>query len=74
MPLETPVLSLCPKSKLEACESITLHLPSQRASRSYLGTYHSLLMLDDRSPDQCIQQKWTHQFKSPPLLGSTLMQ
>ncbi|KAK0076310.1 hypothetical protein PV325_005594 [Microctonus aethiopoides] len=72
-PFEDPVLSMSPKSHLESCDDISLCIPSNRESRYYLGTTHSLLMCDDRSPEQCVHQKWTHQFKSPPLLGSTLM-
>lgn len=72
-PFEDPVLSMSPKSHLESCDDISLCIPSNRESRYYLGTTHSLLMCDDRSPEQCVHQKWTHQFRSPPLLGSTLM-
>ncbi|XP_014479714.1 PREDICTED: uncharacterized protein LOC106747002 [Dinoponera quadriceps] len=63
-----PSLTLCPKSHLENCESLSVDAASRNDSCRYIGTYHSLLMCDNRSPKQCIQQKWTHQFKDTPLL------
>ncbi|XP_033325282.1 TATA box-binding protein-associated factor RNA polymerase I subunit C-like [Megalopta genalis] len=66
---DCPTLSLCPKSFLEKCESITLDIESRHSSCRYIATYHSVLMCDKRSPKQCVQQKWTHQFKNPPLIG-----
>ncbi|XP_012280790.1 uncharacterized protein LOC105699921 isoform X2 [Orussus abietinus] len=70
MPLKRPVLSLCPKSNLEECESLCLTLQCRLDACQYIGSYHSLLLCDSRSPKSCVQQKWTHQFKSAPLIGS----
>ncbi|XP_066595492.1 uncharacterized protein TAF1C-like isoform X2 [Prorops nasuta] len=64
------VLSMCPKQNLEQCEKISFQASSRHGSCQYIGTYHSFLMCDDRSANQCVQQKWTHQFKSAPLLAS----
>ncbi|XP_032690127.1 uncharacterized protein LOC116853254 [Odontomachus brunneus] len=63
-----PSLTLCPKSHLENCENLSVDAASRNSSCRYVGTSHSLLMCDNRSPKQCVQQKWTHQFKSTPLL------
>ncbi|XP_034935780.1 uncharacterized protein TAF1C-like [Chelonus insularis] len=68
--MDGPVLSMCPKSYLEHCERISLQLFSTRESRLYLGTSHSILLCDDRTPTECVHQKWTHQLKSTPLQGS----
>lgn len=65
---------MCPKYRLDRCDSLSLHFPSARPSRHYIGTYHSFLMCDDRSPDKSIQQKWTHQLRTAPLSGSAIMQ
>ncbi|XP_012147864.1 TATA box-binding protein-associated factor RNA polymerase I subunit C-like [Megachile rotundata] len=72
LPFERPVLTLCPKSHLEKCESLSLDVASRNTFCRYIGTYHSVLMCDSRSPKQCVQQKWTHQFKGPPLMGHTV--
>ncbi|XP_029040385.1 uncharacterized protein LOC114874863 [Osmia bicornis bicornis] len=72
VPFERPVLTLCPKSNLEKCENLSLDIASRNSFCRYIGTYHSLLMCDNRSPKQCVQQKWTHQFKGPPLIGHAL--
>ncbi|XP_076279135.1 TATA box-binding protein-associated factor RNA polymerase I subunit C-like [Lasioglossum baleicum] len=69
IPYDRPALSLCPKPFLEKCENITLDIESRHHCCRYVGTSHSLLMCDKRSPKQCVQQKWTHQFTSPPLIG-----
>ncbi|KAH0546207.1 uncharacterized protein LOC123269368 [Cotesia glomerata] len=71
--LRVPTVSMCPQEMLNDCDLVSLHMPSERPSRHYLGTYHHFLMVDDRSPDQCVHQKWTHQFRSPPLTGATCM-
>ncbi|XP_043265581.1 uncharacterized protein LOC122405127 [Colletes gigas] len=72
IPFDRPVLTLCPKFYLERCENISLDIGSRHHSCRYVGTYHSVLMCDDRSPKQCVQQKWTHQFKSPPIMGQVI--
>ncbi|KZC10848.1 PREDICTED: uncharacterized protein LOC107189068 [Dufourea novaeangliae] len=72
IPFDRPALSLCPKSVLEKCESLTLDIESRHNFCRYVASYHNVLMCDKRSPKQCVQQKWTHQFKSPPLLGQTI--
>ncbi|XP_033211089.1 uncharacterized protein LOC117169080 [Belonocnema kinseyi] len=69
---ESPVLSLCPKNDLEACESLCFDCPSNNTFSRYVGTYHSCLLCDSRSPNQCTQQKWTHQFKDAPLFSSVV--
>ncbi|CAD6244275.1 GSCOCG00013319001-RA-CDS [Cotesia congregata] len=71
--LKVPTVSMYPQEMLNECDLVSLHMPSERPSRHYLGTYHHFLMVDDRSPDQCVHQKWTHQFRSPPLTGATSM-
>ncbi|XP_008551738.1 uncharacterized protein LOC103574139 [Microplitis demolitor] len=71
--LEIPTVTMCPKYRLDRCDSLSLHFPSARPSRHYIGTYHSFLMCDDRSPDKSIQQKWTHQLRTAPLSGSAIM-
>lgn len=68
--LDRPCLTLCPKCNLENCESLSVEAASKHRSCRYLGTYHSFLMCDNRSPKQCVRQKWTHQFKSTPLLAT----
>ncbi|CAK9830885.1 hypothetical protein ANTRET_LOCUS7976 [Anthophora retusa] len=70
--LEQPVLKLCPKSYLETCEQLCLDVASRNNFCRYVGTSHSILMCDNRSPKQCVQQKWTHQFKGPPLMGRVI--
>ncbi|XP_025162233.1 uncharacterized protein LOC105191284 isoform X2 [Harpegnathos saltator] len=67
-PFDRPCLTLCPKSHLENCENLSVNAASRNSTCRYVGTCHSLLMCDNRSPKQCVQQKWTHQFKSTPLL------
>ncbi|XP_054005973.1 uncharacterized protein LOC128890953 [Hylaeus anthracinus] len=67
-----PALTLYPRSYLEKCESLSLDIASRNDSCRYVGTYHSVLMCDNRSPKQCVQQKWTHQLKSPPLMGNVI--
>ncbi|RLU25293.1 hypothetical protein DMN91_003386 [Ooceraea biroi] len=67
---DRPCLTLCPKFNLENCESLSVEAPSKHHCCRYLGTYHSFLMCDSRSPVQCVRQKWTHQFKSTPLLAT----
>ncbi|CAL7946110.1 unnamed protein product [Xylocopa violacea] len=71
IPYDRPALTMCPKFYLEQCEHISLDIPSRNNFCRYVGTYHSILMCDYRSPKQCVQQKWTHQFKGPPLMGYT---
>ncbi|XP_043280847.1 uncharacterized protein TAF1C-like isoform X2 [Venturia canescens] len=66
---ERPVLSLCPSQHLEACESLCSAVPSINEDHYYMASYHSLLLCDRRSPQLSVQQKWTHQFKSPPLFA-----
>ncbi|XP_018366150.1 PREDICTED: uncharacterized protein LOC108763216 isoform X2 [Trachymyrmex cornetzi] len=68
--LDQACLTLCPKSNLENCESLSIEVPSKYNCYRYLGTYHSFLMCDNRSPKQCVRQKWTHQFKDTPLLAA----
>ncbi|KAM0736332.1 hypothetical protein ACS0PU_010293 [Formica fusca] len=63
-------LTLCPKSNLENCENLSVEAPSKHNCCRYLGTYHSLLLCDNRSPKHCVRQKWTHQFKDTPLLAA----
>ncbi|XP_076751559.1 TATA box-binding protein-associated factor RNA polymerase I subunit C-like [Xylocopa sonorina] len=71
VPYDQPALTMCPKFYLERCEDISLDIASRNNFCRYIGTYHSILMCDYRSPKQCVQQKWTHQFKGPPLMGYT---
>ncbi|KYN08064.1 PREDICTED: uncharacterized protein LOC108776494 [Cyphomyrmex costatus] len=68
--LDRACLTLCPKFNLENCESLSIEVPSKHNCCRYLGTYHSFLMCDNRSPKQCVRQKWTHQFKDTPLLAA----
>ncbi|XP_025989120.2 uncharacterized protein LOC105193210 isoform X2 [Solenopsis invicta] len=68
--LDQPCITLCPKSNMENCESLSIEAPSKHNCCRYLGTYHSFLMCDNRSPKQCVRQKWTHQFKDTPLLAA----
>ncbi|KYQ55896.1 hypothetical protein ALC60_05178 [Trachymyrmex zeteki] len=68
--LDQACLTLCPKFNLENCESLSVEVPSKHNCCRYLGTYHSFLMCDNRSPKQCVRQKWTHQFKDTPLLAA----
>ncbi|KAL6439055.1 hypothetical protein ACFW04_003804 [Cataglyphis niger] len=63
-------LTLCPKFNLENCENLSVEAPSKNNCCRYLGTYHSLLLCDNRSPKHCVRQKWTHQFKDTPLLAA----
>ncbi|XP_076178174.1 TATA box-binding protein-associated factor RNA polymerase I subunit C-like isoform X2 [Ptiloglossa arizonensis] len=72
IPYDRPALTLSPRSYLEKCERLSLDIASRHNSCRYVGTYHSILMCDNRSPNQCVQQKWTHQFKSPPLMGQVI--
>lgn len=72
MPFGQPSLSLCPKHYLEQCESLSVEKDSRHSSCRYIGTYHNLLLCDNRSPKECVRQKWTHQFRSIPLLLSTI--
>ncbi|XP_017763570.1 PREDICTED: uncharacterized protein LOC108553256 [Eufriesea mexicana] len=72
IPFNRPVLTMCPKLYLEKCEYLSLDIASRNNFCRYIGTYHSILMCDNRSPQQCVQQKWTHQLKSPPLMGHTI--
>ncbi|XP_017877115.1 uncharacterized protein LOC108623245 isoform X2 [Ceratina calcarata] len=71
-PFDLPVLTMCPKEHLEKCEKLSLDLPSRNNYCRYIGTNHSVLMCDNRSPKQCVQQKWTHQFKQPLIMGCTI--
>ncbi|XP_011637260.1 uncharacterized protein LOC105427291, partial [Pogonomyrmex barbatus] len=68
--LDRACITLCPKFNLENCESLSIEAPSKHNCCRYLGTYHSFLMCDNRSPKQCVRQKWTHQFKDVPLLAA----
>ncbi|EGI58091.1 PREDICTED: uncharacterized protein LOC105153231 isoform X1 [Acromyrmex echinatior] len=68
--LDQACLTLCPKFNLENCESLSVEVPSKHNCCHYLGTYHSFLMCDNRSPKHCVRQKWTHQFKDTPLLAA----
>ncbi|KAI4504053.1 hypothetical protein M0802_000524 [Mischocyttarus mexicanus] len=72
IPFDQPSLSLCPKQFLEECESLSVEKVSRHSSCRYVGTYHNLLLCDNRSPKKCVSQKWTHQFRSTPLLFSTV--
>ncbi|KAK1127350.1 hypothetical protein K0M31_003891 [Melipona bicolor] len=72
IPFNQPALRMCPKSYLEKCEHLSVDTASRNNFCRYIGTYHSILMCDNRSPQQCVQQKWTHQFKSPPLMTSVI--
>ncbi|KAL0128074.1 hypothetical protein PUN28_003363 [Cardiocondyla obscurior] len=63
-------ITLCPKFNLENCESLSVEAPSRYNYRRYLGSYHSFLLCDNRSPTQCVEQKWTHQLKDTPLLAA----
>ncbi|KAK9304854.1 hypothetical protein QLX08_003922 [Tetragonisca angustula] len=72
IPFNQPVLTMCPKPYLEKCEHLSIDTASRNNCCRYIGTYHSILMCDNRSPRQCVQQKWTHQFKSPPLMSSVI--
>ncbi|KAK2586316.1 hypothetical protein KPH14_010616 [Odynerus spinipes] len=69
---DLPALTLCPKQHLEQCESLSVEIGSRYDSCRYIGTYHNLLLCDSRSPKQCVRQKWTHQFRSTPLLLPTI--
>ncbi|XP_051174820.1 uncharacterized protein LOC127290354 [Leptopilina boulardi] len=71
-PIERPALSMCPKSNLEVCENLCYDNSSRNSFCRYVGTYHSLLLCDNRVPDECVQQKWTHQFKGAPLLFNVI--
>ncbi|XP_015190954.1 PREDICTED: uncharacterized protein LOC107074221 isoform X1 [Polistes dominula] len=71
-PFDQPSLSLCPKQFLEQCESLSVEKASRHNSCRYIGTYHNLFLCDNRSPKKCVTQKWTHQFRSTPLLLSTI--
>lgn len=68
--LDQACLTLCPKFNLENCESLSIEVSSKHNNCHYLGTYHSFLMCDNRSPKHCVRQKWTHQFKDTPLLAA----
>ncbi|XP_077261778.1 TATA box-binding protein-associated factor RNA polymerase I subunit C-like [Temnothorax americanus] len=68
--LDRACITLCPKFNLENCESLSIEAPSKHTCCRYLGTYHSFLLCDNRSPKQCVRQKWTHQFKDTPLLAA----
>lgn len=57
---------------MEECENLSLEEASRSDFCRYIGTYHNLLLCDNRSPKQCIRQKWTHQFRSIPLLLPTI--
>lgn len=72
IPFNQTVLTMCPKPYLEKCEHLSIDTASRNNFCRYIGTYHSILMCDNRSPQQCVQQKWTHQFKSPPLMSSVI--
>ena len=72
IPFDRPALTLCPKSHLEKCENLSFDVASRHSSCRYVAARHSVLMCDNRSPKQCVQQKWTHQFKGPPLMGHTI--
>lgn len=69
-----PVLKMCPKNYFEICDDvISYEMPSLKDYRLYVGTYHTLLMLDSRVPDDSVQQKWSHRLESAPLFGNTHM-
>ncbi|XP_020279427.1 uncharacterized protein LOC109852575 [Pseudomyrmex gracilis] len=68
--VDSPCLTLCPKGNLENCEILSIEAPSKNGYCRYLGTSHSFLTYDSRSPNQCVRQKWTHQFKDTPLLAA----
>lgn len=68
--LDRACITLCPKFNLENCESLSIEVPSKHNCCRYLGTSHSFVMCDNRSPKQCVRQKWTHQFKDTPLLAA----
>ncbi|XP_011870349.1 PREDICTED: uncharacterized protein LOC105563391 isoform X2 [Vollenhovia emeryi] len=68
--LNRACITLCPKFNLENCERLSVEAPSKHNCCRYLGTYHSFLLCDNRSPKQCVRQKWTHQFKDTPLLAA----
>ncbi|XP_036141300.1 uncharacterized protein LOC114253727 [Monomorium pharaonis] len=70
MALDQACVTLCPKFNLENCESLSVEAPSKHNCCRYLGTYHSFVMCDNRSPKQCVRQKWTHQFEDTPLLAA----
>ncbi|XP_046489637.1 uncharacterized protein TAF1C-like [Neodiprion pinetum] len=73
IPLDGPTLTLCPKHNLEICEMISVNSASKQNSfHQYLGTYHSLLLCDSRFGNSSVVQKWTHQFKSPPVFSSII--
>ncbi|XP_076245686.1 TATA box-binding protein-associated factor RNA polymerase I subunit C-like isoform X2 [Calliopsis andreniformis] len=71
-PFDKPALTLCPKSYLEKCENLSLDVESRHNSCRYVATCHSILMCDNRFEKQCVQQKWTHQFQGPPLMGHAI--
>lgn len=72
VPFDRPTLTICPKFYLEKCEYLSLDVASKNNFCRYIGTYHSVLMCDSRSPQKSVQQKWIHQFKGPPLIGSVI--
>ncbi|KAG6797130.1 hypothetical protein HZU73_07516 [Apis mellifera caucasica] len=72
VPFDRPTLTICPKFYLEKCEYLSLDVASKNNFCRYIGTYHSVLMCDNRSPQKSVQQKWIHQFKGPPLIGSVI--
>ncbi|XP_043669671.1 uncharacterized protein LOC122629877 isoform X1 [Vespula pensylvanica] len=72
MPFRLPSLSLCPKQYLEQCENLSVEKDSRHSSCRYVGTNHNLLLCDNRFPKECVRQKWTHQFRSIPLLLPTI--
>jgi hypothetical protein len=70
LPIERSILVMCPKNNLENCESLCSYIASTKSNYfSYIGSNHSLSLLDNRSPNNAVVKKWTHQFKSSPLFN-----
>ena len=68
MPMERSVITMCPKNNLEDCEYLSSYAASLQSEYfSYIGSYHSLCLLDSRFPNNAVVKKWSHLFKSPPI-------
>lgn len=48
-------LTLCPKFNLKNCENLSVEALSKHNCCLYLGTYHFLLLCDNRSPKHCVR-------------------
>lgn len=68
LPIEKATLKMCPTDVYEDCESISSYIASCKSEYySYVGSNHSLCLLDRRAPGNNVIKKWSHQFKSSPL-------